>query len=345
MPPGRGDAHAVLLHDPERPRARPRDRGETPSPLALGRAREPLLLPGALVHEPDPLLARGAARRRVPRARRLRSRLPHRGRPPVGRLGARVILNPDVVLFANPAAKAVCAADCVAATAGFPRSELFWCAGCQGSIYPMTGHVAAHVGGVQASTLLIQRMTTKMHRELLMWTGAGESGLCGYYPQPSWTRRTTSCRWSTRSPTRQGSPASAASPSAAPPMIWGAGKEFPVQGEDFAYQIFRKRNCCAERSPSRCRSSFAVALVALAALALLTPALAQVPGSAALPAPSDIEALPGGTRTQQRGVPTPRCRRTAGESARDRCHAFDQRRARTRARSGSDLRAIPPHAR
>jgi len=28
-------------------------------------------------------------------------------------------------------------------------------------------------------------------------------------------------------------------------MIWGAGKEFPVEGEDFAYQIFRKRNCCA----------------------------------------------------------------------------------------------------
>jgi conjugal transfer pilus assembly protein TraU len=28
-------------------------------------------------------------------------------------------------------------------------------------------------------------------------------------------------------------------------MIWGAGKSFPVSGEDFAYQIFRKRNCCA----------------------------------------------------------------------------------------------------
>jgi TraU protein. len=25
---------------------------------------------------------------------------------------------------------------------------------------------------------------------------------------------------------------------------WGAGREFPFAGEDFAYQIFRKRNCC-----------------------------------------------------------------------------------------------------
>jgi conjugal transfer pilus assembly protein TraU len=27
-------------------------------------------------------------------------------------------------------------------------------------------------------------------------------------------------------------------------ILWGAGKEFPFEGEDFSYQIFRKRNCC-----------------------------------------------------------------------------------------------------
>ena len=26
--------------------------------------------------------------------------------------------------------------------------------------------------------------------------------------------------------------------------VWGAGKEFPVAGEDAAYLLFRKRNCC-----------------------------------------------------------------------------------------------------
>ena len=25
---------------------------------------------------------------------------------------------------------------------------------------------------------------------------------------------------------------------------WGAGKEYPVRGEDFAFLLFRKRNCC-----------------------------------------------------------------------------------------------------
>ena len=26
--------------------------------------------------------------------------------------------------------------------------------------------------------------------------------------------------------------------------VWGAGKEYPVRGEDFAFMLFRKRNCC-----------------------------------------------------------------------------------------------------
>jgi hypothetical protein len=88
------------------------------------------------------------------------------------------------VLFANAPAKAACAADCVASTAGLGIASLFWCAGCQGSIYPMTGHVAAHIGGVQASALLTQRMTAKMHRQLATFDGAGPAGMCGYYMQP-----------------------------------------------------------------------------------------------------------------------------------------------------------------
>ncbi len=27
-------------------------------------------------------------------------------------------------------------------------------------------------------------------------------------------------------------------------VLWGAGKEYPVRGEDFAFMLFRKRNCC-----------------------------------------------------------------------------------------------------
>ena len=45
-------------------------------------------------------------------------------------------LNPEAAIFGNPIAQASCATDSIAATAGFPIDALFWCAGCQGSMYP-----------------------------------------------------------------------------------------------------------------------------------------------------------------------------------------------------------------
>lgn len=80
-----------------------------------------------------------------------------------------LILNPDAVLFANPIAIAACAADCVASTVGFGLNTLFWCAGCQGGIYPLDGQVQYHMGGVRTAALLAQRLTAKMHRELIAW--------------------------------------------------------------------------------------------------------------------------------------------------------------------------------
>ena len=57
------------------------------------------------------------------------------------------LLNPEAALFANLPAQAACAADCAASSVGLPLDPMFWCAGCQGGMYPLTGNVAAHVGG------------------------------------------------------------------------------------------------------------------------------------------------------------------------------------------------------
>ena len=57
---------------------------------------------------------------------------------------------------------------------GLPLDALFWCAGCQGGMYPLTGNVAAHVGGVQASLLAAERLVYRLHRLGLAW---GTSGL------------------------------------------------------------------------------------------------------------------------------------------------------------------------
>ena len=161
------------------------------------------------------------------------------------------ILNPDVFLFGNLVAQAACAADCVASASGFPLSSLYWCAGCQGSIYPLNGHVQVHQGGVQASTLLAQRMAAKMHRELLVWGGAGSNGLCGYYPQVIMDKANYKMSMTYPVPqTRDNAFSRCCQPFGRTTSVWGAGRTFPVWGEDFAYLIFRKRNCCSGITPA-----------------------------------------------------------------------------------------------
>jgi conjugal transfer pilus assembly protein TraU len=148
------------------------------------------------------------------------------------------IIQPEAVLFANNIAQASCAADCVAATLGFPLDPLFWCAGCQGSLYPFTGNISNHVGGVQASLLATTRMIAKLHREFLLWGYMDFAGLCGKYPMPIIRKSQYKTQMVYPIPTNSCQPLGRSE------ITWGANKEFAYQGEDFGYLIFRKRSCC-----------------------------------------------------------------------------------------------------
>jgi conjugal transfer pilus assembly protein TraU len=150
------------------------------------------------------------------------------------------ILNPEAVLFGNPIAQAACAADCVTASAGFSHDFLFWCGGCQGSLYPFTGTVSAHVGGVQGSLLALQRMIAKLHREGLLRGYMGVDGLCDKYTMPI-IRKT---QYKTQMVYPIPSTVNGCHPLGRSEMLWASGKEYPYQGEDFGYLIWRKRNCC-----------------------------------------------------------------------------------------------------
>jgi conjugal transfer pilus assembly protein TraU len=149
------------------------------------------------------------------------------------------ILNPEASLFANPVTQRSCAADCVAATSGFPSDALFWCSGCQGGIYPLTGSVAHHVGGVQASLLLTSRMIAKLHREGLLWGYSGEEGLCGKFPMPLIKKSQYKVQMTFPIPSTD-----RCDPLGRSEALWGGGREFPKGGEDFGYLIWRKRSCC-----------------------------------------------------------------------------------------------------
>ena len=151
------------------------------------------------------------------------------------------ILNPEAVLFANPIAQAACAVDCGLASAGFGRDELFWCAGCQGGIYPFTGSIPAHVGGVQASLLALQKMTAKLHREGLLWGTVGAEAWCDRYPMPIIKKTQYKTQMIYPIPSTG---SKQCHPLGRSEVLWGSAKEFPYQGEDFGYLVWRKRSCC-----------------------------------------------------------------------------------------------------
>lgn len=155
---------------------------------------------------------------------------------------AAFILAPESALFANPAAVAACAADCGAATAGTGVTELFWCAGCQGSLYPLSGWTASRHSHLVAWHLLTNRMAVKLAREGLLWAAYGKRGQCGPYFEPIPRKDVWRTQLVYPRPTAEGD--RCCRPLGAPTWTWGAGKTWPAGGEDGAILLWRHRDCC-----------------------------------------------------------------------------------------------------
>jgi len=154
------------------------------------------------------------------------------------------ILNAEAVLFNNPAAIAACSADCMSAQTKLPQDKLFWCAGCQGSMFPLTGHVQHQSSGIQGSLLLTERLLYKLHRQGLLWQSAGVDALC--YKKPQLIMQKSQYRTQMLYPVALTATLSGGcDPLGRSSVLWEANKQFPIKGEDYAYLIWRKRNCCA----------------------------------------------------------------------------------------------------
>ena len=158
-----------------------------------------------------------------------------------------LILDPEAILFSNPITIAACVADCLAASLSFGLPQLFWCDGCQGTIYPFNGNVPYHMGGVRTAELILHRFTAKLHRQHLAMAGHGAAGLCAPYLEPLMDK--TGYKTSLSYPIPQtgytDSPdGRCCQPFGRTTIFWASGKEFPARGEDFAFKLFRKRNCC-----------------------------------------------------------------------------------------------------
>lgn len=155
------------------------------------------------------------------------------------------LINPEAVLFANPVAQAACAADCVASSSGgLGNDKLFWCNGCQGSLYPMTGDAAQHNGGVQASGAVSAKLLARMHRfGLARQTGGSGAALCAPKAAPIIPK--SMYRFQITRPKAKTSGRYACGPLGYSTQFVDSGRAFPFKGESFGWLTWRKRNCCA----------------------------------------------------------------------------------------------------
>ncbi|KJV54800.1 traU family protein [Orientia tsutsugamushi str. Kato PP] len=127
-------------------------------------------------------------------------------------------------------------ADCMSCSTGLLASDYaFWCAECQEMLYPFTGTAVAHNGGVGTSVLMVSKFMARMHRQLMLWGYYGYKGLCGKYPMP--VMKKSQYRLQMTYPIPETKSCKSIGQTEA---TWQAGREFPVNGEDFCYLILRK---------------------------------------------------------------------------------------------------------
>jgi conjugal transfer pilus assembly protein TraU len=156
------------------------------------------------------------------------------------------LLNPEVALFANPIAKAACALDCASSTIDMPSDAMFWCVGCSGSLYPFSGANGDHVGGVKNSNLLAARIIAKMHRVGIAEETSTDNGKVN---GPICRKRKALRIKKSQYKLQMLNPKSTSKdigcwPLGYSDMLYNKFKEYPGDGEDWGYLLWRKRNCC-----------------------------------------------------------------------------------------------------
>lgn len=157
------------------------------------------------------------------------------------------LLNPESFLFGNILAQGACSIDCAAATVNLPRDEMFWCAGCWGNIYPFSGANADHVGGVQASSLYTTRIIAKMHRiGLAQETSTSDGSINGKLCRKSRAMKIKKSQYKLQMVNPKTTSGEIGCWSLGlSDMLYSKFKEYPYDGQDFGYLIWRKKNCCA----------------------------------------------------------------------------------------------------
>lgn len=146
---------------------------------------------------------------------------------------------PESAMVANPIASLACPADAAAATAGFPLSGLFWCAGSWGNIYPLSG-VQVGAGGVLRDTsLLATRVLAALHRKGFARQTMGEGAQCKPTINPMLPK--TQYKMALMYPRAETERAHVIGEST---VRWGLGRTIPGVATTPVYMLWRLNDCC-----------------------------------------------------------------------------------------------------
>ncbi|MBE7540561.1 MAG: TraU family protein [Opitutaceae bacterium] len=125
------------------------------------------------------------------------------------------------------------------------RRLAHWSVGFNGMTYPLSGTSAGRDSTIAVTMNIAKRAFTVQHRTMRVWGTSGKKGLCGYYPQPFLDD--TDYKLSMLYPLPQATPTlngKCCQTFGGSTLAWGAGRTWPVKGEDFSYLVFKKRDCC-----------------------------------------------------------------------------------------------------
>lgn len=183
-----------------------------------------------------------------------------------------IIFSPEVVLFSSLPAQLACGVDCVGsslpnastdnkpiapvpyyvrttnatnpASDANPSKSLFWCGGCQGSLYPLNGNNSDSEYAVQSSILSAEKVTGLVHRMGLEDLTTGVLGMCNNLA-PDMFLTKSEWKYSMGFPIPQTVNApKCCNAFGETDSTWNSNTSFPYTGEDFTYVMYHERDCC-----------------------------------------------------------------------------------------------------
>jgi conjugal transfer pilus assembly protein TraU len=114
-------------------------------------------------------------------------------------------------------------------------------------MYPLSGANADHIGGVQNSSLLTTRIISKMHRlGLAQETSTNDPTINGKLCRKNRAFKIKKSQYKLQMVNPKSTSGQIGCwPLGLSDMMYSPLKEYPYDGQDFGYLIWRKKNCCA----------------------------------------------------------------------------------------------------